>query len=245
MPRRPRFNLPELPQHIVQRGNNRQVTFVADGDYSFYRECVKDAADKYGCDIHAYVLMTNHVHLLATPHKRDSISRMMQSIGRRYVQYVNFTYKRSGTLWEGRHKTSLVDTEQYLLLCYRYIEMNPVRARIVEHPADYPWSSYRANAEGKPEMLLREHGKFLELGRTEAERQTAYRELFRYELDPGLIDEIRISTNLGLVIGNDRFKEEIASMLKRSVTPSKRGRPFNQRDIHGKAEQLTLLVENK
>lgn len=244
MPRRPRVNLPGMPQHVVQRGNNRQVTFVADLDYSFYLECLKEAAEKYECDIHTYVLMTNHVHLLATPRKADGISRMMQSIGRRYVQYMNYTYQRSGTLWEGRHKAALVETEQYLLECYRYIELNPVRA-IVEHPTAYPWSSYRHNAEGRPSDVILEHPLYLALGLTDTERQAAYRELFRYQLDPKLIDEIRNYTNLGLVIGHERFKTEVEAMLRRSVQPLKRGRPIKKLDRQGKDAQMSIREEIK
>lgn len=240
MPRRPRINLPGMPQHIVQRGNNRQVTFVADPDYNFYLECLKDASDKYGCDIHAYVLMTNHVHLLVTPHQADSVSRMMQSIGRRYVQHMNHAYRRTGTLWEGRHKTCLVDTDRYLLACYRYIELNPVRASIVKHPAEYQWSSYRHNAEGRISRLIREHPLYLALGGIETQRQAAYRELFRDQLDAKLIDEIRKSTNLGLVIGHEQFKAGVEAMLRRSVKPLKRGRPFKAAD-KGKGEQVPLL----
>jgi REP-associated tyrosine transposase len=131
MPRRSRLNLQDVPQHIIQRGNNRQATFFADEDYRFYLDCLSDAACKYGCRIHAYVLMTNHVHLLAAAQQPYALSRMMQHLGRRFVQYINHTYRRSGTLWEGRFKASLVDTETYFLRCSRYIECNPVRAGIV------------------------------------------------------------------------------------------------------------------
>jgi putative transposase len=148
MPRKPRFNLIEIPQHVVQRGNNRQPTFFAEEDYRFYLDCLGEAASKYRCALHAYVLMTNYVHLLVTPGTPEGVSRMMQSVGRRYVQYVNYSYKRSGTLWEGRYKASLVQTEQYLLTCSRYIELNPVRAGMVQHPKDHKWTSYRAHAHG-------------------------------------------------------------------------------------------------
>lgn len=245
MPRKPRLNLIGIPQHIVQRGNNRQTTFVADQDYAFYLECLQDAADKYGCDLHAYVLMTNHVHLLATPTKAGSVSRMMQSIGRRYVRYMNFTYKRSGTLWEGRHKASLVGDEQYLLACYRYIELNPVRANMVEHPADYRWSSYRHHSGEKPNTLIRDHVQYLALGLTGQERQAAYRELFRYRLDPGLIDEVRNATRQGLIIGSDRFKAEIEAMLKRKMEPAKRGRAVKNRNDQRKGKQMSLPAEHK
>jgi putative transposase len=148
MPRTPRLTLPDVPQHVVQRGNNRQATFFAAEDYRLYLDCLREAAAKYGCALHAYVLMTNHVHLLITPSGRQAVARTMQSVGRRYVQYVNYVYRRSGTLWEGRYKSSLVESEGYLLLCYRYIELNPVRAGMVQRPEDYEGSSYRAHAFG-------------------------------------------------------------------------------------------------
>ncbi len=148
MPRKVRVYLAGMPCHVIQRGNNRQVCFYADEDYLFYKECLLDACKRYHVVTHAYVLMTNHVHLLMTPEDADGISAVMQSVGRRYVQYINKMYCRSGTLWEGRYKASIVSAEDYLLACYRYIEMNPVVASMVEHPGDYRWSSYRANSAG-------------------------------------------------------------------------------------------------
>jgi putative transposase len=149
MARLPRFVLPGHPQHVIVRGNNRDPIFNADEDYRFYLDKLQDAAKKHSCDIHAYVLMTNHVHLLVSPHTEDGISKMIQMLGRYYVQYFNSTYRRSGTLWEGRYKASLIDSDTYALTCYRYIELNPVRANMVAHPAEYPWSSYRGNALGE------------------------------------------------------------------------------------------------
>ena len=136
MARLPRFVLPGQPQHIIQRGNNRGVIFVADEDYQFFLEKLGDLSVKHGCQLHAYVLMSNHVHLLMTPIEANSISKLMQSLGRYYVQYFNKKYMRTGTLWEGRYKATLLDSETYLLTCYRYIELNPVRAGIAGHPAD-------------------------------------------------------------------------------------------------------------
>jgi len=146
MARKPRVFLQGVAQHVVQRGNNREPCFFAEADYQFYLECLAESATKYACQLHAYVLMTNHVHLLVTPENESSLSGMMQSLGRRYVRYVNHTYKRTGTLWEGRYKSSLVQSENYLLTCSRYIELNPVRANMVETPAEYRWSSYGHNA---------------------------------------------------------------------------------------------------
>ena len=164
MARLPRFVLPGHPQHIIIRGNNREPVFATNEDYRFFLDKLADAAKKHQCDIHAYVLMTNHIHLLATPNTLDGISKMMQMLGRYYVQYFNSTYKRSGTLWEGRYKASLIDSESYALLCYRYIELNPVRAGMVEHPSEYPWSSYRANALGQYDALVTPQFMYFALG---------------------------------------------------------------------------------
>ena len=225
MARKPRFNLIEIPLHVVQRGNNRQPTFFADEDYRFYLDCLGEAAIKYRCALHAYVLMTNHVHLLVTPGIPEGLSRMMQSVGRRYVQYVNYSYKRSGTLWEGRYKASLVQTERYLLTCSRYIELNPVRAGMVERPEDYKWTSYRAHAHGAADGLIQDHEEYLALGPTPEARHEAYRALFRAHLDPASLAELRTMLNQELVTGSDRFKEEVEAMLSRRVRPGKRGRP--------------------
>ena len=158
MPRLPRFNLLDVPQHVIQRGNNRQACFFEPDDYLFYLDCLKTAADAAGCDVHAYVLMTNHVHVLTTPRREHAVPRMMQSVGRRYVQYINKKNRRTGTLWEGRYRASLVEAEPYLLTCYRYIEMNPVRARgMVDTPEQYRWSSYHANALGHGDAWLTPH----------------------------------------------------------------------------------------
>jgi putative transposase len=170
MPRKPRFFLPGIPAHIVQRGHSREPVFFEAGDYQAYLGWLKEAAVRYGCDIHAYVLMTNHVHLLATPAKKDSISRMMQYIGRRYVPYINHTYGTSGSIWEGRFKASLISDEQYLLTCMRYIELNPVRANMVASPAQYRWSSYRYNAQGREDVLVAEHPLYSQLGKTVSSR---------------------------------------------------------------------------
>ena len=170
MARLPRIDLPGQPQHVIQCGNNRSVIFVADEDYQFYLEKLNAACQKYECDLHAYVLMTNHVHLLITPHHIGAIGKLMQMLGRYYVQCFNHQYQRTGTLWEGRYKATLLDSDQYLLVCSRYIELNPVRANMVSHPSDYPWSSYAFNALGKENALLTPHPLYLALGRDETKR---------------------------------------------------------------------------
>ena len=223
--RRVRLLFAGVPQHLIQRGNNRQVTFFADEDYRSYLDWLYEAVKKYDCRIYAYVLMTNHVHLLASAERPYDLSYMMQHLGRRFVRYVNHVYRRSGTLWEGRFKASLVDTEAYFLRCSRYIECNPVRARMVMHPGDYRWSSYRAHALGAPDKLVSSHEQYERLGQDAAERQGAYRELCRSELDPKEIGEIRDTVNQGWPLGSERFKDEIERALQRAARPPKRGRP--------------------
>ena len=225
MPRRKRLNLSDVPQHIIQRGNNRQATFFAEEDYRFYLDRLADAARKYGCSIYAYVLMTNHVHLLASAGRSYGLSLMMQYVGRYFVRYINRTYRRSGTLWEGRFRASLVDTETYFLRCCRYIECNPVRAGMVEGPGNYAWSSYRCHAFGAADTLVTTHEEYDRLGNSAGERQRAYRGLFRSELDSGELGEIRDTVNSGWPLGSDRFKDEIEQTLRSSVRPPKRGRP--------------------
>lgn len=223
MARLPRFVLVGHPQHLIIRGNNRDPVFVADQDYRFFLDKLADAAKKHHCEIHAYVLMTNHIHLLATPNTENGLSKMMQMLGRYYVQYFNYTYRRSGTLWEGRYKASLIDSERYALLCYRYIELNPVRSNMVKHPSEYPWSSYRTNALGHADPLVKPHPIYLALGREEDERCTRYRDLFRSQIDDWALAQIRESTNKAWVLGSEHFKQLIAGQLNRRGERLSRG----------------------
>ncbi len=209
MPRRPRIYLAGHPQHIVQRGHNRAACFFAEEDYRFYLHWLRLGAKKYGCAIHAYVLMTNHVHLLLTPQHPDAVSRLMQSLGRRYAQYVNRLYKRSGAVWEGRFKASLIQAEEYLITCYRYIELNPVRADMVVDPADYVRSSYRHNGLGQADGLIAEHPLYRSLGMQDEARQSAYRALFRAHLDEPALTAIRDAVNHGQPLGAERFRERV------------------------------------
>lgn len=225
MPRRPRIILAGYPVHIIQRGNNRQACFYQDEDYQLFLEWLEEYADKTGCDIHAYVLMTNHVHLLLTPQTEKSAGVMMKHLGQRYVQYINRKYRRSGSLWEGRFRSSLTQEEDYVMACYRYIELNPVRADMVKHPAEYKWSSYRTNAQGEKSTLVIAHNLYLKLAGNQIDRQERYRELFRQHLAPRLVDEIRSSTNGNYALGSPVFQERIANALGRRVTPGKAGRP--------------------
>ena len=228
MPRKPRMYLAGVPCHVVQRGNNRAACFFTDDDYAFYREVLADACRRYRVDVHAYVLMTNHVHLLMSPQAADGVSRVMQSVGRRYVQYVNKQYRRCGTLWESRHKASLVDAERYLLACYRYIELNPVTAGMVPHPGDYRWSSYGANAWGRRDDLVSPHALYLALGVDGSMRRASYRELFTTHLSRDVVHQIQNALDFSMPLGNDRFREQIERELGRSIGQAKRGRPFAQ-----------------
>jgi putative transposase len=227
MARKPRFVLPGIPQHVIQRGNNREPCFYADGDYHRYLGDLKEALERNASRLHAYVLMTNHVHLLLTPMSEHGIAHLMQDLGRKYVRYINATYHRSGTLWEGRYKASLIDSEAYLLTCMRYIELNPVRAKMVAHPGEYRWSSYARNAFGHDQPLLSAHPLYTQLGPDATTRQHAYRELFRTHLDAALIHAIRQATNEELVLGREDFKERIAQMTQRQIRPGRSGRPRN------------------
>lgn len=225
MPRRARIAVGGIPWHIIQRGNNRSACFYSDEDYLRYLSALQELAEQHDCKVHAYVLMTNHVHLLLTPEKAEAPAGLMKHLGQRYVQYVNRTYRRSGTLWEGRFRSCLAQDDHYLLTCQRYIELNPVRAGMVDHPRQYRWSSYRCNAEGRVNKLITPHRDYLGLGKTDLDRRRQYRELFRAAIDPWQLEDIRRSTNGNFALGNDRFKEQIESMLKRRVTPGRMGRP--------------------
>jgi len=225
MPRRPRIIVPNIPLHIIQRGNNHQACFFEEEDYLFYLDWLKEYAKSTGCSVHAYVLMTNHVHILLTPKQSDSAGNLMKRLGQRYVQYINRTYERTGTLWDGRFRSSIVQQQEYLFSCQRYIEMNPVRAEMVQHPGEYRWSSYQTNGQGKSSDLINHHSLYQSLGGTETAREVAYRELFRHELESDEIDKIRKSANGNFALGNKRFEEEISKMLGRRVSRGKAGRP--------------------
>jgi putative transposase len=236
MARLPRYVIPGQPQHIIQRGNNRQAIFAADADYQFFRDALVDASAKHGLAIHAYVWMTNHIHLLATPAQDNSISKVFQSVGRRYVQYFNFTYQRSGTLWEGRYRATVVDSEQYLLTLMRYIELNPLRADMVAHPRDYRWSSHAFNAQGARDgnaNWLVPHREYLRLGRSAAERQSAYRQLFRAAISGADLAAIRESAHKGWALGGARFQEQIEALGQRRAASKGVGRPKQADDLVG------------
>ena len=223
MARQPRLYMEGCAQHIIQRGNNREPCFFGESDYKFYLDKLKGASEKYAVDIHAFVLMTNHVHLLVTPKNAQAAGRMMQAVGRSYVGYINHTYQRTGTLWEGRYKSTVVDTEGYLLTVSRYIELNPVRASMVEHCSEYPWSSYHANALGKDISLLTPHRSYKQLGKAQEERQKNYRSFFRGRMSEKSLSEIREATNKGWVLGDEKFKSKVERITGRQAAPAGRG----------------------
>lgn len=225
MTRLPRMFLPNQSLHVIQRGNNRETIFMTNADHRFYLRCLKEASYEEKLTVHAYALMRNHVHLLVTPETESCLPKTMQSIGRRYVQYFNHIFGRTGTLWEGRYKSTLIDSERYLLTCMRYIELNPVRAKMVGHPEDYPWSSYRANAYGVPDEIITPHSLYMDLGNTDCERRKAYRELFSTEIAGEDINNIRDATNKAWVLGDRSFSTEVEALTKRQATPLPRGRP--------------------
>ena len=229
MPRKPRVSLPGVSEHIIQRGNNRQIIFASNEDMQAYVTWLADYAQQFEVAVHAWVLMTNHVHLLCTPKSSGAISTMMQSVGRRYVQYFNRRYQRSGTLWEGRFRSCLVQQESYLLQVYRYIELNPVRAGMVTDPADYSWSSYQSNGLGKQTKLLLPHPLYLRLGTTDKERQQHYRALFKHQVEGKLLEDIRKAANKGLVLGNERFVGEVEALTGKPLREGKRGRRIGWR----------------
>ena len=223
MARLPRFALAGQPQHVIQRGNNRMAMFLRPADYAVFYRWLANTCARHACEIHAYVLMTNHVHLLMTPRDPFGIGRVLQSLGRRYVRYFNTAYERTGTLWEGRYRAAPVDTDGYLLACYRYIELNPVRAGLAAGPTEYPWSSHRANALSERDRLVTPHERYCSLGGDPLSRRAAYRALFVDVLDDSLVQEIRESTNKRWALGSDRFREQIAAMAGRRAQPSRGG----------------------
>lgn len=229
MARLPRVDLPTIPLHIIQRGNNKSICFSSVQDYQIYLRWLEEYSIKYQVDIHAWVLMTNHVHILCTPQKKKAVTDMMQSLGRRYVLYFNKKYGRSGTLWEGRYKACLIEQETYLLQVYKYIELNPVRAGMVKNPGEYIWSSYSINAQGGNNKMCTKHPIYMALGRTEQCRYQAYKALFLGCDNDSLINEIRKSTNKCLAFGSGKFKKKIELLSGRKIIEGKAGRPRGSR----------------
>jgi len=209
----------------VQRGNDRQPCFFQEADYLRYLQELNELALRRSCAVHAYVLMTNHVHLLLTPSAVGQVASIMQALGRRYVRYINDRYHRTGTLWEGRYKACPVDRECHLLHCYRYIELNPVRARMVGDPGEYRWSSYGANARGLPDRLVTPHPNFQALGTDPESRRAAYRELVKQAISDDDLKAIRLQLQRQHALGSERFRAAIEAQLGRSAGPARIGRP--------------------
>jgi len=216
MARMPRFFLPHTPIHVIVRGNNRAPIVIDDIDRAFLRSSLRHAAAKRGVSIHAYVLMTNHFHLLVTPFTKGSLSQMMQAVGRVYVHYFNEKHVRTGTLWEGRYKAAIVDEDRYLLMCMRYIELNPVRARMVVDPAEYRWSSYRANALGAVDPIITPHALYLALGDGNRQRCAAYRNEIGTPIASGELSRIRDATQNAWALGGKAFLDRVDALSRRS-----------------------------
>ena len=212
MPRRPRFCPAGFPVHAIQRGLNRAVCFTSNEDMAAYAACLNEGAARYGVAVHAWVFMTNHVHLLLTPSCNSGVSKLMRHIGRHYVQPFNYKYARTGPLFEGRFKSTLVQETRYLLHCIRYIELNPVRAGLTIDPGDYIWSSYQSHAFGKRIRLWTPHMAYLSLGETGVDRREQYRALVSQSLSVEVVQKIRHCVNTGLVLGTEHFLAQVKAL---------------------------------
>lgn len=240
MARLARLVVPHYPHHVIQRGNDQQLVFRDEEDYGIFLKWLRDAARRFKVSVHAYVLMPNHFHLLATPVDDTGLARMMQWVGRYYVPYFNHKYQRAGTLWQGRYRTTLIDPARYFLACSRYIELNPVRAELVGATDHYPWSSCAHHVGIKSDPLVTDHALYWALGNTPFEREAAYRELLNHSLKNEEIQAIRSATNKGWILGTEQFKQNIAKQTSRRLSPVKRGRPKKSKE-----EKRTDLVNNQ
>ena len=225
MARQPRLVVAQQPHHVLQRGNDRQVIFRDDDDRQHFLAWLRDAARELHVSIHAYVLMPNHIHLLASPEKVEGLSKMMQWLGRHYVPYFNRKYDRVGTLFQGRFKAILIESERYLLTCSKYIELNPVRCEMVNHPANYAWSSYAHHVGAKIDPLITDHSLFWSLGNTPFQREAAYRVQVEQGLSAAEVKVLTDATFKGWPLGSPQFKKNLQKRLQRSVGPGLRGRP--------------------
>lgn len=225
MARLPRLTLPGYPHHIIQRGNNRQPIFLAEDDYVFFLELLHEHTRQHDVALHAYVLMANHFHLLATPQTVEALPQVMQAVGRKYVRYFNDKYQRSGTLWEGRYKSTVIDSDQYLLLCMVYCDLNPVRAAMVAQPADYLWSSYSHYSGAKVDHLITSHALIWELGNTPFAREAAYAHMVQSGITPQQYAQLTESVLHGWALGDARFLEDLQAKTPRRVLKANPGRP--------------------
>jgi putative transposase len=225
MSRYPRTIVPNVPLHITQRGNNRLPSFFCAADFLVYLDLLRNAASESSCQVHAFVLMTNHVHLLISPSDTEGPAALMKSLGERYVQYVNRRHGRTGTLWEGRYRSCLVQCERYLMVCHRYIELNPVRAGMVSDPLSYLWSSYRCNAYGEPNAVISPHALYTGLGDDGVTRERAYRELCNEALGLDMLKRVRIATQRSTALGSPEFAHEMSNLTGQWMSMRDGGRP--------------------
>ena len=226
MARLPRLVIPNQPHHLIQRGVDRQAIFRETEDYVNFLARLREAAKQYKVAIHAYVLMTNHVHLLATPSDAEGLARMMQWVGRFYVPYFNQKYGRVGTLWQGRYRATVIDSERSFMLCSCYIDQNPVRAGIVATAGEYPWSSYLHHVGVKADPLVVDHALYWALGNTPFDREAAYKQMAEQALTSDQARQLADATNKGWPLGTEKFKSSLEKQGTLRVRPAKRGRPF-------------------
>lgn len=236
MARLPRIVIPNQPLHIMHRGNNRQDIFESEDDMLRIKEDIDHSLSKSSCHLHAYVIMSNHLHLLITPDDKVQLSKFMQSMANRYVRYYNAKHQRTGTIWEGRFKSCLVDSDNYLFSLYKYIEMNPVKANMVEYAADYPWSSYHCNALGKSDKLVTEHKLYTRLGNNSEERYTRYKKLFNeLSISKQQEEQITNATLAGEVYGSAEFHHKISLLISRVTRLSEHGGDRKSQDYKNQA----------
>jgi len=234
MARLPRLTLPGYAHHIIQRGNNRQAIFATTADYQFLLDLLAEYAAQFQVQIHAYVLMSNHFHLLATPQAAEGLPLMMQAVGRRYVRYFNAAQQRTGTLWEGRYKSTVIQSERYLLACMAYIDLNPVRAALVAQPQDYPWSSHAHYLGLRSDRLIKPHALFWELGNTPFAREAAYAELVQSGINPVQQQALTDATLRGWALGEADFVANLQKRTERRVSKAHAGRPVSTPDLYKK-----------
>jgi putative transposase len=226
MARLPRLTLSGYPHHVILRGNNRQDIFMSVADREFMLSVLAEEAKQHGVEVHAYVLMNNHIHLLLTPQRDQALPRMMQALGRRYVRHFNLRHGRTGTLWEGRYRSSLIQTEHHLLACMAYMDLNPVRAGLVADPADHPWSSHGHYTGARVDKTLTPHAMYWQLGNTPFDREAAYTDLVRAGLPASQVGALTQATLSGWALGDEGFKRGLQSQTERRVSPRRAGRPL-------------------
>jgi putative transposase len=227
MARLPRLTLPDYPHHVIQRGNNRQTIFASEADYLALLDLIEQQAKKFDVAVHAYVLMSNHFHLLATPRTSDGLPKMMQAVGRSYVRHFNDKQRRSGTLWEGRYKSTVIQSDRYLLACMAYMDLNPVRAGMVAQPLAYPWSSHLHYLGARSDRLITPHALYWELGNTPFAREAAYADLVQAGINPVQQAALTDAALRGWALGEPNFVAELQKRTERRVAKSAAGRPFS------------------